>query len=215
MSPRPRTDRRGPQRGDRRRGALLSALDELLRDSGGDLDPITIAEIAKRAGLTRSAFYFYFENKAAAVAATLEEMYDEVFAVTDVLVGPGEPAERIEAAVRGLVEFWDRHRHLYRAVLEARSASAEVRRMWEQDRQGFIPAIAAMIDGERAAGRAPGGGDSAALADVLLLLNERLLERLTLGEGLDRENYVQAVVTVWLRTVYGRVGDGPADRGTS
>ncbi|WP_067657707.1 TetR/AcrR family transcriptional regulator [Nocardia harenae] len=212
MNARARTDRRAPQRGDLRRSALLGALAELLKDSGGNLDPITIAEISKRAGLTRSAFYFYFENKAAAVAATLEEMYDEVFAVTDVLVGPGDPALRIEHTARSLVEFSERHRHLFRAALEARNASPEVRRMWEADRQAFIPAIAAMIDGERAAGRAPDGADATALADVLLLLNERLLERLTLGDGLDRENYVDAVVTVWLRTVYGRV---PADRGSS
>ncbi|MFC3962398.1 TetR/AcrR family transcriptional regulator [Nocardia jiangsuensis] len=212
MSARARTDRRAPHRGDLRRSALLGALAELLQDSGGDLDPITIAEISKRAGVTRSAFYFYFENKAAAVAATLEEMYDEIFAVTDVLVGAGDPAARIEHTARGLVEFSERHRHLLRAALEARYASPEVRRMWEADRQAFIPAIAAMIDGERAAGRAPDGADATALADVLLLLNERLLERLTLGDGLDRENYVNAVVTVWLRTVYGRT---PADRGTS
>ncbi|WP_280401718.1 hypothetical protein, partial [Nocardia carnea] len=30
-------------------------------------------------------------------------------------------------------------------------------------------------------------------------LNERLLERLTLGVELDRERYIESVVTVWLR----------------
>lgn len=203
MTARPRTDRRAPQRGDERRGALLAALDELLRDNGGELEPINIAEISRRAGVTRSAFYFYFENKAAAVAATLEQTYEELFTVNDVLVGPGEPADRIERAIRGLVEFLDRHRHLYRAVLEARSSSPAVRDMWESDRQAFIPSIAAMITGERAAGRAPLGGDATALADVLLLLNERLLERLTLGADLDRERYIESVVTVWLRSIYG------------
>lgn len=204
MTVRSRTDRRAPHRGDQRRSAILVALDELLRDNGGRLEAVNIAEISRRAGLTRSAFYFYFENKASAVGAALEEIYEEVFAVNDILLGAGEPAQRIERTIRGLVDFWDRNRHLYRAVLEARSASPAVRDIWETERQAFIPAIAAMIEGERRAGRAPAGGDATTLADVLLLLNERLLERLTLGAELDRERYIESVVTVWLRSVYGR-----------
>ncbi|WP_280424952.1 TetR/AcrR family transcriptional regulator [Nocardia carnea] len=199
---RSRTDRRGPPRGEQRREALLVALDELLRDNGGRLEAVDIAEISRRAGLTRSAFYFYFENKAAAVGAALEDIYQEVFAVNDILVGPGEPADRIERTIRGLVDFWDRHRHLYSAVLDARSASPAVREIWEAERQAFIPSIAAMIEDERRAGRAPTGGDAATLADVLLLLNERLLERLTSGTELDRERYIESVVTVWLRSIY-------------
>lgn len=199
---RSRTDRRGPPRGEQRREALLVALDELLRDNGGRLEAVEIAEISRRAGLTRSAFYFYFENKAAAVGAALEDIYQEVFAVNDILVGAGEPADRIERTIRGLVDFWDRHRHLYSAVLDARSASAAVRELWESERQAFIPSIAAMIDDERRAGRAPAGGDAETLADVLLMLNERLLERLTLGSELDRERYIESVITVWLRSIY-------------
>ncbi|MGW0181163.1 TetR/AcrR family transcriptional regulator [Nocardia sp. NPDC003345] len=210
MTARPRTDRRTPQRGDQRRAALLIALDELLRENGGRLEPINIAEISRRAGLTRSAFYFYFENKAAAVAAALEQGYEEVFRVNDILVGgAGEPAVRIEATIRGLVDFWDRHRHLYRAVLTARSVSPAIHDLWESDRQEFVPSIAAMIEAERAAGRAPAGGDATALADVLLLLNERLLERLTYGIELDRESYIESVVGVWLRSIYGSDHPGP------
>ncbi|MBF6352390.1 TetR/AcrR family transcriptional regulator [Nocardia flavorosea] len=209
---RSRTDRRGPPRGEQRREALLVALDDLLRDNGGRLEAVDIAEISRRAGLTRSAFYFYFENKAAAVGAALEDIYQEVFAVNDILVGPGDPAARIERTIRGLVDFWDRHRHLYRAVLDARSASAAVREIWESERQDFIPSIAAMIEHERRAGRAPAGGDAATLADVLLLLNERLLERLTLGVELDRERYIESVVTVWLRSIYGHACAEPNHR---
>ncbi|WP_280399347.1 TetR/AcrR family transcriptional regulator [Nocardia carnea] len=253
MTVRSRTDRRAPHRGDQRRSAILVALDELLRDNGGRLEAVNIAEISRRAGLTRSAFYFYFENKASAVGAALEEIYEEVFAVNDILLGAGEPAGRIERTIRGLVDFWDRHRHLYRAVLEARSASPAVRDIWETERQAFIPAIAAMIEDERAARRAPAargapppaGGrgrghhppsltplclpylllrgrparappapDATTLADVLLLLNERLLERLTLGVELDRERYIESVVTVWLRSIYGRAPE-PAEPTTA
>ena len=66
---RSQTDRRPPQRSDYRREAILDALDTWLQES--NLDAINIAEISKQAGVTRSAFYFYFENKGAAVAALM------------------------------------------------------------------------------------------------------------------------------------------------
>ena len=99
-----------PARGDRRRTALLEALDHHLREES--LDSINIADISRRAGVTRSAFYFYFENKASAVAALMEEMYDESSAAAEHLRGDGTPAENIEAMIRALFSTWDKHEHL-------------------------------------------------------------------------------------------------------
>ena len=50
------TYRRPPARGDQRRSALLRSLDEHLQESS--LESINIADISRRAGVTRSAFYF-------------------------------------------------------------------------------------------------------------------------------------------------------------
>ncbi|MFL6157122.1 MAG: TetR/AcrR family transcriptional regulator, partial [Marmoricola sp.] len=67
-------DRRGSNRGDARRDALLQAFDELLREQS--LDQVNVADISERAGVTRSAFYFYFENKPIAVMALMQGLYD-------------------------------------------------------------------------------------------------------------------------------------------
>ena len=196
------TDRRPAPRGDRRRAALLASLQEQLRDS--TLESLNVAAISERAGVTRSAFYFYFENKAAAVAALSQEMYAEAFEATAVLAGEGDPAVRVEATIRALFDAWDRHAWLYRAMLEARATSTAVREMWESDRNSFVAPVAAMITAERQAGRAPDGPDATVLASVLLELNDRMLERLASGRPLEREQQVEAVVAVWLRTIYGR-----------
>jgi len=197
------SDQPTPARGDRRRSALLESLDHYLREES--LDSINIADISRRAGVTRSAFYFYFENKASAVAALMEEMYDESFAAAEALRGGGTPAENIEAMVRALFSTWDKHEHLFRASLDARATSATVRELWDSDRESFVPVVASMIEAERASGAAPEGSDATALASVLLELNDRMLERLALGGKLDREQLVGAVVTVWLHTIYGEV----------
>ncbi len=195
------TDRRPAARGDERRDALLRSLDDHLHESS--LESIKIADISRSAGVTRSAFYFYFESKAAAVAALMEQMYDESMVATAHLAGAGTPADNIEATIRGLFGSWDRHQHLFRAMLEARATNTAVRDMWESDRESFVPAVASMIAAERAAGRAPAGPDPEALAAILLELNDRMLERLARGSGLPRDEQVAIVVHIWLSSIYG------------
>ncbi|WP_020498602.1 TetR/AcrR family transcriptional regulator [Sciscionella marina] len=200
-------DRRGPNRGDRRRRALLGALDELLRE--GDLGSINVREISRRAEVTRSAFYFYFDNKATAVAALCDEMYQEAFTAGTMLAsGDDSPEGRIGRTIAGLFEAWGKHRHVFRAMLEARDADQTVRELWDRDRESFIPQVAELIENERAAGRAPDGPEAAVLATVLLELNDRALERISRGgySAIPDEQLREGLVTVWLRTIYGGPG---------
>ena len=196
------TDRRPAQRSDDRREAILDALDRWLREES--LEAVNIAEISKQAGVSRSAFYFYFENKGAAVAALTERMVDEVFDLNDVFTAAGGPPEqRIRAMLEGLFGSWERHRHMFKAMLDARGSSASVRDIWDQARESFVEPVADMIRAERAAGAAPEGVAPEILASVLLELNDRLLERLTLGGPLSREDLMAGGTAVWLNAIYG------------
>lgn len=198
---------RTAQRGDARRTALLESLDHLLREQGLEertLDSIHIADISRRAGVTRSAFYFYFENKQAAVAALMEEMYEAAFVATGELSGDASPAANIAATITGLFDAWESHQHVFRAMLDARATSPAVREMWDSDRHSFVEPVAEMIRSERACGRAPDGVGATSVATVLLELNDRMLERLALGGAATRPALQEAVIEIWLRTIYGR-----------
>jgi TetR/AcrR family transcriptional regulator, ethionamide resistance regulator len=196
------TDRRQPQRSDQRRTAILAAFDEALRVTG--FEAVNIAEVAATAGVSRSAFYFYFENKAAAVAALLESMYDDVFAASDIVTATTEtPRRRIRSMLEALMETGATHRYLFTAMLDARAASSAIREIWDSSREAFVPAIATMIDDERAAGRAPAGPAAEVLAGLLLELNDRILERFTLGGPRSRDELVTGAETIWLHTIYG------------
>ncbi len=198
------TDRRAAQRSDQRRAAILAAFDEALRATS--FEAVNIAEVAARAGVSRSAFYFYFENKAAAVAGLLETMYDDVFAAGDVVTSTtGTPRGRIRSMLRALMDTGTAHRYLVAAMLDARATSNAVREIWDTAREAFVPAIAAMIEAERAAGRAPDGPAAEVLAGVLLELNDRLLERLVLGGPRSGDELVVGAETIWLHTIYGTV----------
>ena len=195
-------DRRASNRGDARREALLNAFDELLREQS--LDEVNVAEISRRAGVTRSAFYFYFESKAVAVLALMQGLYDAAADANELLMkAEGEPEDRIRSAITMLFDSVDRSAHTYRALLEARAASPAVREMWEAGRAEFASIIAGMIGTERAAGRAPAGPDEGALAKVLLDLNDHALERHSLDAGPAREDHIEVLTSIWLRTIYG------------
>ena len=192
-----------PSKGDERRTALLAALDALLREVDS-VESINVADLSRRAGVTRSAFYFYFENKAAAVSELMEVIYDEAAEAGAWLTDTTrDPAERISASISHLFTVTERHRHLYRAVLEARATNMSVHEMWEADRGSFEESVADMIDAERALGRAPDGVDSRTLAAVLLDVNDRNMERRVVGPCPQHDLHVEAVTSIWVRSIYG------------
>ncbi|MGN0063963.1 MAG: TetR/AcrR family transcriptional regulator [Nocardioides sp.] len=195
-------DRRAVNRGDVRREALLAALDELLREQS--LGEVNVAEISRRAGVTRSAFYFYFENKPMAALALMSDLYEASSEATDWLVkAEGEPAERIRRVVTALFDSVDRAPHTYRALLEASAASERVRELYQEGRAEFAEMVADMIRTERAAGRAIDGPDASALARVLLDVNDHAVERHATGAGPDREDHIDALTHLWTLSLYG------------
>lgn len=190
------TDRRPAVRSDVRREAILDSLDEWLRESS--LEAINVAEIAKQAGVSRSAFYFYFENKGAAVAALMERIIDEIEAVNTALVtGEASPRDRVVTMLDGLLDTCDRYRHVFGAMLEARGSSAAVREIWDSARESFAPAVADLIAVQRAV------PNPQVLALVLLEFNDRIIERFVLGGPLSRAELTEGAAAVWLSTVYG------------
>lgn len=181
---------------------MMRALDELLKER--DLDEINIAAITAEAGVSRSAFYFYFEDKAACAAALGSDVYQEVLEATRVLItGGGSPEERIGKTIRAVPTTWENHRHLFQGMLVARQRSEAVRRLWDEYRESFIGPLAEMIDAERAAGIAAAGPDSRALVTVLLELNDRSLEQLSTGGPLSVDQRAETLAAIWLRTIYG------------
>lgn len=194
-------DRRASRRGDQRRADLLRALHIQLQTQ--PFDQINIADISADAGVSRSAFYFYFTDKAAAVAALAADMHAETTAATDLLfVRSASPRERITGSIRATFAAWARHRHVFRAILAARQHNPEVREVWDAARASLVAPIAAMIDEDRDAGIAPPGPDSVTLATVLLELNERSLEQLGVGTGPGADERINTLVEVWFRAIY-------------
>ncbi|OAH59124.1 TetR family transcriptional regulator [Dietzia cinnamea] len=190
-------------RGDRRREALLAALDDRLKTTA--LDDISVADLTESAGITRSAFYFYFDSKAAAVGVLLAMVQDEATAAVETAVrGEGDFRTRVTAALERLTDRVLDKAHIYRALLTARSKHAQTRDLWDDGRRALAVQIAEFLRAERAAGRAPEGVDADALAVGLIHINETVLEQLAYDPDGTREPLLTVAADMWVRTVYGR-----------
>lgn len=85
-------------RGDHARTAILTALRELLERN--PISEVSVQAITRQAGVTRTAFYFYFESKYSALAELLQgrttaAMLDQSFAMR----APGESTPALIARV--------------------------------------------------------------------------------------------------------------------
>lgn len=211
MSPAPQSATTSP-RGDHRREAILTALDERLRTTA--LDDISVADLTDAAGITRSAFYFYFESKAAAASKLLVVVNTEALKTTDMIInGPGAFRPRVIAAIDLLVTRVLASEHIYRALLTARTQHEPTREMWDASRRPMATSIAEFIRAERESGRAPTGAEPFTLAEGLLHVNEALLERIVYQPEAPRGQLLATAADMWVRTIYGRP-DAEVDAGT-
>ena len=195
----------GPKPGDQRRAELLSALEALLEERA--LEEIGIAEITRAAGVTRSAFYFYFPSKAAAVAALLADFYDEMidaasdwYEATD-----GSGFERLHGSFQASVGAWRGRAALMVAMLDAVGTDAEARELWQDWIEAYVKRTASRIDEDRAAGLARESVDSHMLATVLVGAAFHVMERdvraIHAGKA-PSELVVPALTDTWHRAIY-------------
>ena len=90
--------------------AVLAATEDLLREGASYAD-LSIEAIARRAGLGRTAFYFYFRDKRELLMRLTEDVNDQLFAQADIwFSGVGEPARSIRAALASIAALYERAR---------------------------------------------------------------------------------------------------------
>jgi AcrR family transcriptional regulator len=102
---------------EQRRDALLEAAATSLRESG----TVTMAAVAQRAGLSRSAVYEYYSSAADLIAdVVVDEMTLWIDHLADAVVGIEDPRERLETWMREALAYVADGRHtLVRAAGDA------------------------------------------------------------------------------------------------
>lgn len=197
--------RTGVRKGDLRQRALVSTLDRLLAER--PIGELSVEELAAGAGLSRSAFYFYFESKHAALAAAAGGLQAEMLeAFAPFLERQDEPPrEALRRMNARSVSVWGEHRHLLGAVVESGPGAPRLRDLWSEWMGSLADVVARRIEEERRSGAARAGPPPArSLARTLLWANERNMYQAHTDKPSRTEvaNLVDALTAIWLGAIY-------------
>ena len=178
---------------------VLRATEELLRE-GASYAQLGVERIATRAGISRTAFYFYFRDKRDLLVRLTEDANASLLAAAESWwSGGGE----IRGALEQVAAVYREHDALLRAVVEVSTYDEEVARFWRRLVGRFVDATRTRIEADQAAGLAP-PGPAAPMAYALVWMTERTFhQQIAAEEPLDPEALVDALATVWSRAVYG------------
>ena len=182
--------------------AVLEATEELLA-GGASYADLGIERIAKRAGISRTAFYFYFKDKRELLMRLTEEVNALLFEQADIwFSGDGDPTEDLRVALRRLSEMYVEHGVLLRAIVEVSTYDEVVATFWRTTISRFADATERRIDLEREAGR-PVCEHPRETAFALTWMVERALyQQLAQEEPVAAADLVTAFADIWVRAIY-------------
>ena len=182
--------------------AVLEATQALLRE-GVSYNDLNIERIATRAGISRTAFYFYFRDKRELLMRLTEDVNELLYQQADIwFSGAGEPEHEIRQALTNIAALYGEHGVLLRAIVEVSTYDDEVAQFWRGMLGRFVDASRRRIDAERAAGVSV-ADHAHATAFALVWMTERTMyQHLVQGEPIARDEIVDALAGIWLRSVY-------------
>lgn len=132
-------------RGDERELALLEVAESLLAE--GRFESSTLQEIAAAAGISRPAFYFYFDSKQALLVGLVERALDDLAdEVRRTLRPTGEdPQAAVRAVVRGIAELWSQHLAALMAAADLAGSAPSVFERMQAVIETTIPELAQLL----------------------------------------------------------------------
>ncbi len=172
---------------------VLRATEELLAE-GASFAELGIERIATRAGISRTAFYFYFRDKRELLVRLTEEVNAELLAAADTW---WSGSADLRTALHAIAGLYREHGALLRAVVEVSTYDEEVAEFWRGLVGRFVEATRERIEAER-----PEGGSAAPTAFALVWMVERsFYQQLVQREPVDTDGLVDAIATIFERTI--------------
>jgi TetR/AcrR family transcriptional regulator, ethionamide resistance regulator len=180
--------------------AVRVALVELLAEK--PFKDVTIDELARRAGLSRTAFYFYYPDKNEVLKEAADEAATAIYAEADRWWhGEGPPEQLVRQALEGIADVYSRHASVLRAAVEATTYDRGFQAFYESLIRRFVDATAEHLRREVAAGRAR-ALDSKVVAESLVWMAERCAYAFFLIEGRPVSEVIAPLTGVWVNALY-------------
>ena len=159
---------------------------------------------ARGAGISRSAFYFYF-LRWAVVLSLVERLVEEAAArATRRCVRTLEWAPSWRESIAIFYEIFGAHRAVIEAAVELSATNTEAQQLWAQVMEGWVEHVAERIERERHHGVAPAGVSARDLATALVQMNERALRSVFTGDqpAIAEPAAIDVLAHVWVSAIY-------------
>src|SRR3954449_7373946 len=153
---------------------VLRATEELLEEGHSYAD-LNVERIATRAGIGRTAFYFYFRDKRELLMRLTADVSDQLYAVAARWFSGEE--DEIAPALREIGELYREHAALLRAIVEVSTYDEEVATFWRGLVGRFVDATQKRLEAEGVPLPAH------ATAFALVWMTERSFHQLTVQDG--------------------------------
>jgi TetR/AcrR family transcriptional regulator, ethionamide resistance regulator len=220
LSPMAVLSRRSPKSEEQRkarraavRARVMDATQQLLRE-GHTYADLGIETIAARAGISRTTFYDYFEDKRELLLALGATLIDDAIQEADEW-RPGDDHDRTKTELRRIIRSLVRiYRHpVAIAIIEATFYDEAVRLAWRAEQQRHIDRAVRLLTWEREAGHfQPHGSTIEARARALhWSIHGTALHEVALKQDVDEEDIIDALVDVNILGVRGVVPDTTPD----
>jgi AcrR family transcriptional regulator len=185
--------------------SLLEATEAMLGEGLSYAD-LNVERIATRAGISRTAFYFYFRDKRELLMRLAEEVTQILYEEADRWwSGEGDGPAALAGALHKVAGVYRRHGALLRAIVDAASYDPEVAEFWRGVVGRFVEATCERLEADRRLGTGPEMRESArGTAFALTWMTERTFYQATVQpDAVTEAQLVEGLVAVWTRTVYG------------
>lgn len=168
---------------------------------------ISVDELARGAGISRPAFYFYFPSKDAVVLTLVDRLVEEAELSKDEVVAQLvlDPVAGWRGSIELFYAIFGSHRALIRAAADLSAVNEDARALWSSIMEGWVSDVTEMIEAERERSVAPAGPPARDLATALVQLNERALRAIFVEEtpALSEDRVIDTLSHIWLSAIYG------------
>ena len=165
---------------------------------------MTVNALMDSTGLSRSAFYQYFNDLHDLMQTLLDMLQDEIFAVTGSwFKGAGDPVILLNESLAGLVNVCYRQGPILRATNDATATDKQLEMAWTQFLGQFDDAATTRIEADQEQGLIP-DFDARPIAIALNRLDAyTLIEAFGQRPRKQPEPVQDALARIWTSTLYG------------
>ena len=182
--------------------SLLEATEALLEE-GNAYSDLGVERIARRAGISRTAFYFYFADKRELLMRLTEDVNALILEQASLWwEREGAPDERVRQALENSLEIHREHAALLRAVVEVAAYDEAM----AEHRRRLVERVAEVterhVEGENAAGRSECPSPQATALALTWMTDAAFLQQEAPGAPVADAELIAALASIWVRSIY-------------